>query len=475
MVLKTPSLIFLYFYLTIHMSQSKNADYHKLIKKLANEQKIEALKGLLIDLNPVEIANCFLALKLKHRLTVIGLLDNKKASEVINNLQEHEPILEEIVKQMTTERLGDLIEEMDMDDAADVVGMLDDAHATEVLEELPVEGRAEITNLLKYDDESAGGIMDPQVISIQKDLTVGQATQRIKAISKTKDIDEFHVIYVVDEYNHLIGSVNLAQLFLADNKTLIKNIMDPDVIAVDVDLDQEKVASLAKEYDLVTVPVIDKHLKLLGRITNDDLMDVMYDEYNEDLGQAAGTGREEVLEKSVIKASGDRLPWLLLGLGGGALAAWVLSGYEDSISRIPEVAYFIPVVAALGGNIAIQSSSLVVRGLATGELRTIDLFQRAWKEIKIGIVNGLICAVVLFFLAWWITGNQIIGLTTSGALLIIVLLAAIVGTMVPMLLRRMQLDPAIATGPFITTTNDIIGVIIYLAITISVYNHYAIQ
>jgi magnesium transporter len=347
---------------------------------------------------------------------------------------------------------------------------LDDNRANIVLDELPGEDREGITSLLKYDDESAGGIMDPQVMAVKKDISVAQASAAIKTLSKSKDIEEFYVIYVVDEYNHLIGNVTLPQLFLAERNMLIKNIMDPDVIAVDVDLDQEKVARIAKEYDLVSVPVIDKHLKLVGRITSDDLMDVMFEEFTEDLGQVAGTGREEVLEKSIYKASRDRLPWLILGLIGGGLAAWVMSGYETSIAAIPEVAYFIPVVAALGGNIAIQSSSLVVRGLATGELRTIDLFNRAWKEIRIGMLNGVVCSFLLFWLAWWITGSMLIGLTTSGALLVVVLLAAIVGTIVPMLLKRGSMDPAIATGPFITTTNDIVGIIIYLALTISVYN-----
>ena len=448
--------------------------YHKLIKKLANTNKAEALRGLLKDLDPVEIAHSFLQLKLKHQLAVIGLLDREKLSEVMSHMQEYEPLLEEIVKKLSSQQLGGIIEEMDKDDAADMISILPDEKASEVLEELPREDREEITNLLQYDEDSAGGIMDPAVVAVGKELTVQQATSVIRHVVTQKDVDEFYVIYVTDEYDHLIGSVSLTKLFLAEQKTYVKDIMDPDVIAVDVDLDQEQVANLAKEYDLVTVPVIDKHLKLIGRITSDDLMDVLEEEYREDLGQIAGTGDEDVLETSVLKASRDRLPWLILGLVGGGLAAYVMSGYENALSRLPEVAYFIPVIVALGGNIAIQSSSLVVRGLATGELRPVDLISRTWKEIKVGMLNGVICGILLTLLAWWITGHLTMGITTGGALLLVVFLAALVGTAVPMLLRRMQMDPAIATGPFITTTNDILGVIIYLAITISVYNHYAI-
>ena len=451
------------------------AAYHKLIKKLANSQKNEALKGLLADLDPVEIANSFLQLKLKHQLTVISLLDRETLSEVMSHMQEYEPLLEEIVKKLSSEQLGRIIEEMDRDDAADMISILPEEKADKVLDELPEEDRDEITHLLQYDEESAGGIMDPHVVVIQKELTVKEASKTIKAFVQQKEVDDFYVIFIVDEYDHLIGYISLNHLFLADKNAYIKDIMDPEVIAVDVNMDQEKVAHIAKEYDLVTVPVIDKHLKLVGRITSDDLMDVLEDEYQEDLGQIAGTGDEDVLETSVIKASRDRLPWLLLGLLGGALAAYIMSGYETSLSKLPEVAYFIPVIVALGGNIAIQSSSLVVRGLATGELRPVDLISRTWKEIRVGMLNGAICAFVLALLAWWITGSFIMGFTTAGALLIVVLLAALVGTAVPMVLKRMQMDPAIATGPFITTTNDIIGIIIYLAITISVYNAYALN
>jgi magnesium transporter len=445
-------------------------NYTKLIKKLAKNQKTEALRGLLKDLDPVEIANSFLQLKLKHQLTIIGLLDGAKLSEVMSNMQEYEPLLEEIVKKLNYRQLGNIIEEMDKDDAVDMISMLTDEKANKVLDELPQEDRDEITHLLRYDEESAGGIMDPNVVFIRKELNVQQATEAIKAIVKKNDVQDFYVIYVIDEYRHLIGSISLTQLFLADKSAPVHEIMDPNVIAVNVDLDQEKVARLAREYDLVTVPVIDKHLKLVGRITSDDLMDVLEEEYQEDFGQIAGTGDEDVLETSVIKASKRRLPWLILGLIGGALAAFVMSGYESSISELPQVAYFIPVIVALGGNIAIQSSSLVVRGLATGELRTADLLKRTWKEVRVSMLNGIICAILLGLLAWMITDLWLLGMATAGALLITVLLAALVGTAVPMLLKRMHLDPAIATGPFITTTNDILGIIIYLAITFAVFN-----
>jgi magnesium transporter len=449
----------------------ERGSYHKLMRKLANAHQTEALAGLLKDLNTVEIANSLLQLKLKHQLKVIGLLDRDKGSEVMSHLHDYvPPILQEIVGQMNSVQLGDLIEEMDKDDAADLVSILDDEKASRVLDELPEKDREKITSLLQYDSESAGGIMDPLVVSVNSEITVNQAVRSIQRFVKENEIDEFFVTYVVDEHGHLVGSISLTKLFLAKSGELIKDIMDPDVIAVDVDVDQEKVALLAKEYDLVTVPVIDKHLRLIGRVTSDDMMDVLSEEYEEDIGQIAGTGHEDVLEKSLLKASRDRLPWLVLGLAGGALAAWVMRGFESSLAALPQIAYFIPVVAALGGNIAIQSSSLVVRGLATGQIRTGDMLGRTWKEIRVGLLNGLICSILLFGLTWLLTDQIIMGITTAGALLVVVCLAAFVGTTAPMILKRMHMDPAIATGPFITTANDILGIVIYLVISISVYS-----
>ncbi len=456
--------------MTTHPSASYSS-HHKLIKKLINSQKIEAVRGLLKELSPVEIANSLLQLKLKHQLILLENLPKELASETLAHLQHYSPILEEIVRQMTTERLGELIEEMDGDDAADMISVVDEidqAKAGQVLEVLPVKERQEITNLLQYDEDSAGGIMDPNVVAVEQDQTVEQAIQSIRTYIEQEELDTFYAVYVVDEYRHLIGMVRVAQLLLSGRNTLIKGLMDPNVVAVDVDVDQEQVAHIAQEYNLVVIPVIDKYLRLVGRITIDDIIDVVHEEYQEDIGHIAGTGSEEVLETSVFKTSRDRLPWLLLGLGGGFLAAIAMSGYEEALSGIPEVAYFIPLIAALGGNIAIQSSSIVVRGLATGEIRTGDLFYRLWKELRVGFLNGGVCSLLLVAIAWLITSDPKMGIVTGMALLVVVAVATIVGSAVPILLKRLNIDPALATGPFITTANDILGIIIYLMISFSV-------
>lgn len=441
---------------------------HKLIKKLIHSEKTETLKGLLKDLDIVEIANSFLQLKLKHQLAVLEALPKDKASDVLSELQQYSPILTEIVEQMNTEQLGEIIEEMEGDDAADVVSILDDDKADEVLEKLPAKERTEITTLLKYDEESAGGIMTPDVVSVLKDLTVKEAVNSIRDYTEAEELENFYAVYVVDEYQHLIGLVTLPKLLLAKSDTPVHKLMNPDVVAVDVDLDQEEVANIAKNYDLVVVPVIDKHLKLVGRITIDDVLDVIQDEHEEDLAHIAGTGNEEVLETSVYRASKDRLPWLILGLGGGFLAALAMSVYEEVLSQVPQIMYFVPLIAALGGNIAIQSSSIVVRGLATGEIHHSDILGRLWKELRVSSLNGPICAILLFAMVWFVTTDLKMGIVTALALVAVVIVATVVGSTIPMVLKRINIDPALATGPFITTSNDILGILIYLAITFSI-------
>jgi magnesium transporter len=310
--------------------------------------------------------------------------------------------------------------------------------------------------------------MTPYVVAIHRDQTVAAAIKEIQKFVKKEGFELFYTAYVVDDHDHLIGTIGTTELLLAERHKLIENLMDHEVVAVDQDLDQEEVARIAQEYDLVVVPVIDKHLRLIGRITLDDLVDVIVDEYNEDMGHIAGTGDEEVSETSVLRASGDRLPWLLVGLFGGFLTAIVMSLYENALISLPDVTYFIPLVAALGGSIGIQSSSIVVRGLATGAIQTTDILVRLWKELRVAFLNGIICSFILAGMSWYLTDDVGRAIISGISLLIVVCFAAVVGSTIPIILKRMNIDPAIATGPFITTTSDIIGIAIYLGFAFNV-------
>ena len=450
------------------MTKSRDTQIHKLVNKLINTERTQLLKSILEPLKPVEIANILLQLKLKQQLVLLENLDRETSSEVLNNLQDSPSILGDIVEQISTDRLSNAIEDMPQDDAADFVGLLDDEKAEALLEKLPEKDREELTNLLQYDEESAGGLMTPYVVAIRRDQTVAAAIKEIQKFVKKEGFELFYTAYVVDDHDHLIGTIGTTELLLAERHKLIENLMNPEVVAVDQDLDQEEVARIAQEYDLVVVPVIDKHLRLIGRITLDDLVDVIVDEYNEDMGHIAGTGDEEVSETSVLRASGDRLPWLLVGLFGGFLTAIVMSLYENALISLPDVTYFIPLVAALGGSIGIQSSSIVVRGLATGAIQTTDILVRLWKELRVAFLNGIICSLILAGMSWYLTDDVGRAFTSGFSLLIVVCFAAAVGSTIPIILKRMNIDPAIATGPFITTTSDIIGIAIYLGFAFNV-------
>jgi len=450
------------------MTKSRDTQIHKLVNKLINTERTQLLKSILEPLKPLEIANILLQLKLKQQLVLLENLDRGTSSEVLNNLQDSPSILGDIVEQISTDRLSNAIEDMPQDDAADFVGLLDDEKAEALLEELPEKDREELTNLLQYDEESAGGLMTPYVVAIHRDQTVAAAIKEIQKFVKKEGFELFYTAYVVDDHDHLIGTIGTTELLLAERHKLIENLMDHEVVAVDQDLDQEEVARIAQEYDLVVVPVIDKHLRLIGRITLDDLVDVIVDEYNEDMGHIAGTGDEEVSETSVLRASGDRLPWLLVGLFGGFLTAIVMSLYENALISLPDVTYFIPLVAALGGSIGIQSSSIVVRGLATGAIQTTDILVRLWKELRVAFLNGIICSFILAGMSWYLTDDVGRAITSGISLLIVVCFAAVVGSTIPIILKRMNIDPAIATGPFITTTSDIIGIAIYLGFAFNV-------
>ena len=450
------------------MTKSRDTQIHKLVNKLINTERTQLLKSILEPLKPLEIANILLQLKLKQQLVLLENLDRGTSSEVLNNLQDSPSILGDIVEQISTDRLSNAIEDMPQDDAADFVGLLDDEKAEALLEKLPEKDREELTNLLQYDEESAGGLMTPYVVAIHRDQTVAAAIKEIQKFVKKEGFELFYTAYVVDDHDHLIGTIGTTELLLAERHKLIENLMDHEVVAVDQDLDQEEVARIAQEYDLVVVPVIDKHLRLIGRITLDDLVDVIVDEYNEDMGHIAGTGDEEVSETSVLRASGDRLPWLLVGLFGGFLTAIVMSLYENALISLPDVTYFIPLVAALGGSIGIQSSSIVVRGLATGAIQTTDILVRLWKELRVAFLNGIICSFILAGMSWYLTDDVGRAFTSGFSLLIVVCFAAAVGSTIPIILKRMNIDPAIATGPFITTTSDIIGIAIYLGFAFNV-------
>ncbi len=445
-------------------------DLHELLDDLGfliAERQDAKLRNIMLSMHPSDIAELVEQLdKDEDRSYLFNLLDAERASEAILELDD--VTRESVIEDMGNRRLSELVDEMASDDAADIVSELDEEDQEEILQRVEDEDEREVRQLLEHREDSAGGIMALEIVSVAQESTVDQAIAEIR--NKADEIDEIFYVYVVDDDGKLIGLVNVKDLILSRGKRQLREIMSEDFVAVPVKMDQEEVANIARKYDLVSVPVVDDHDRLLGRITIDDIVDVMEEEATEDFHKMAGlTDEEEARETSTYKIVRTRIPWLVWGLVGGLIGAGLMSQYEHALERKLMLTYFVPVIMAMAGNIGIQSSAIVVRGLATGEIVYNDIFKRCWREIKVALLNGLILAILLFIVVavgWYHKDPQpfTVGFVIGASLLLVIVVAGAIGTTVPMILRKMNIDPALATGPFITTSNDIIGLFIYLSI-----------
>ena len=333
-----------------------------------------------------------------------------------------------------------------------------------VLELLQKEEKKEVEEIMGYPEDSAGGLMDPDAVTVRPDQTVAEAIEDIRRYVQEVQLDNFFSLFVVSDDGKLVGVVPNWKMLLARPEQTIREIMEPEVISVPVAMDQEEVSHLVRDHDLVTVPVVDEQTRLIGRITVDDVVDVIEEEHQEDLGRLAGTGAEEVQELSVFRTVRDRMPWLLFALAGGLLSAVIMRRQEGLFAALPQLAFFIPLVMAMGGNTGMQSSSLVIRGLATGEVRLSHFRRRVLRETLVSLTIGALFAIMLLLGGWAITGNYRMGAAVGLATMAGIVLASTAGTAIPMILRRLKVDPALGAGPFLTTLNDVAGILLYLAI-----------
>ncbi|MEM1272067.1 MAG: magnesium transporter, partial [Bacteroidota bacterium] len=400
--------------------------------------------------------------------SLLRWLPEPHAAEVLPELEDD--FRAELLETFSSERISTFIDALDTDDAADVLADLPDEVVAEVLPEL--EDEDEIRDLLRYDEESAGGIMETDYVSVSETMTVAEATEEVRRLAE--EVDPVYVVYVVAGADRLVGVVSLKKLLLSAAHASIRSIMEEEPVYATPELDQEDIARLMERYDLVALPVVDDNRRLVGRITIDDVVDVIREEAEEDIQRMSGTQDEEITA-SVLSISKGRLIWLLIGLVGALLSGLVIKGFEDVISQVTVLAMFIPVVMAMAGNAGIQSSSIAVQGLASGDLWTSDLMPRIGKELAVSLVTGAVLAVVLGLSIWLlnsvltsldqalVAGEEVLPLvlTAALALFIVIILATTIGATVPLLLDRFSIDPALATGPFITTSNDILGLIVY--------------
>ena len=424
----------------------------------SNDEK--KLRNKFDELHHADVAEILEELHFDQATHIIKLLDSEETSDILMELDDD--YREKILKNLSTKEIAEEVEELDTDDATDIIAELPEERQKKVISKIEdKDHKADIKELLKYDDDSAGGLMAKELIKVNENWAVTRCVKEMR--SQASEVTRVHSVYVVDNNDKLLGRLSLKDLLVANPKSNIKSIYISKVDFVNVNDTGEHVASIMQKYDLGAIPVVDDKKKLLGRITIDDIVDLIKEEAEKDYQLAAGITQDVDVDDSIYKLSWARLPWLFLGLLGGIGAAAVMGGFEEVLLEYKILFYFTPLIAAMAGNVGVQSSAIIVQGLANNDVKD-SINNRLFKETLLSILNGIILSAFLFgFIYFW--RNEIdVALAISLSLVVVIIVAGIVGTFIPLFLNKRGIDPAIATGPFITTSNDIFGILIYFLI-----------
>jgi len=431
------------------------------VQLLISTKNDKELNRLLNEFHYADIAEILDEVNLEEAMYVIKLLDSETTSEVLMELDEDNR--QKILRNLSSKEIAEEVEELDTDDAADIIAELSAERQREVIHHIEdKDHQAEITELLAYDEDTAGGLMAKELVKVYETWTVAGCLRRIRG--QAKDVTRVHSIYVVNKQNKLIGRLSLKDLIVAKSDEKIADIYIKNVDYVKVDEDPEEVAKIMAKYDLEAIPVVNDDMVLLGRITIDDIVDVLIEEADKDYQLAAGITTDVEADDSIWHLTIARLPWLFIGMFGGIGAASIINGFSDAMLQFPALLLFIPLVQATAGNVGVQSSAIVVKGLANN---TIDgnIIGRLFKEMLLGLVNGLAIAfVVLIISHFGFHTTYLESLTICVALVTVIIMAALIGTFIPIFLDRRGIDAAVATGPFITTSNDIFGILTYFIV-----------
>ncbi len=421
----------------------------------------DAVRDLALALSPGDLSEVLRPLDFDDTAAVLRTLPPDPLADVLGEIDNRS--LSALFDLLDVDAIADIIEEMPSDEGADLLGELDQAKAQEILAAMDEEERFEVADLLRYPPESAGGLMDKEFVSCHEDETCGQAVAALR-IRDEDDLESTHFVFVLDARGRLVGRLPLIHLLLADRAAPVREVMEADPLYVEVDLDQEDVANYFMTHDLISLPVVDHQLRMVGRITADDIMDVLEEEATEDFSRLAGVSVTEFGEQSAMRVARSRLPWLFGALVGELGAVMVLRHFGKSLETMVALAFYIPMITALAGNVGIQTSSVVVRGLATGEVALYRIGRHLLREVATSLVVGLTVAGTLVMVSYLLNSDLYLSLVLGTAMMMVVLMASVVGTGVPLLLNRLGIDPAVATGPFITTSNDLFGLAIYLGL-----------
>lgn len=430
------------------------------LKELISGNREFDIIDLFSDMHPADIADLIDELEEEDRLHLFSLLEVDKASDVILELSDTSR--EQIIEDLSNEQLTDIIEEMESDDAADIIAELSDAQAKAVLEAIEPEDSQEVQELLKYADDTAGGIMQSELVSVKKRATINDAFQAV--VDAKDDMENIHNIFVVDDEDKLIGVVPLQRLITMKRFTPIMDVIDSDIPSVPAEMDQEDVARLFKKYDLVSVGVVDGEQHLLGRITFDDVVDAIQEETSEDIYRIAGLGEDDTVFNNTTDSVKKRLPWLYLNLLTALASVLVIGFFEDTIKIMVALVFFMPVVAGLGGNAGSQALTLIVRGMALGEITFENARRALLRQVAVGIVNGVAVGIIIGLIAWLWKGIPVLGLVLGLAMIISIFTGTVVGALIPLALRRLKLDPALGSHIFLTAFTDAFGFLSFLGL-----------
>ena len=427
------------------------------VEQLIAENSDKELQLLLTEFHYADIAEILDELNQDEAVYVIKLLDSETTSDILMELDDD--IREKVLQNLSAKEIAKEIQELDTDDAADMISELPEERQGEVISNIEdEEHKAEIEELLGYDEDTAGGLMAKELVKVYETWTVAGCMRRIRG--QAKDVTRVHSIYVVDKQEKLIGRLSLKDLIVAKSEQKIAEISNANVDSVNVHDDVEDVAKVMQKYDLEAIPVVDDNQVLLGRITIDDIVDVMKEEADKDYQLAAGITQDVEADDSILDLTKARLPWLFLGLLGGIGAFIIMEGFQEAFNKYAILFFFTPLIAAMAGNVGVQSSAIIVQGLANDDVKG-SVNGRLIKEMLLAALNGAILAIFLFLFVWLYIGEMDKAFAISISLVAVIIIAGLIGTFVPLFLNKRGIDPAIATGPFITTSNDILGILLY--------------
>ena len=432
------------------------------IKRLLRRQASNHLRKIVNKTHAADLSVVFRFLSLHDQHKLFAMIEDIQQKGVLFSELDEGAFLG-LSDTIDMDELVEILENMPADDVADLIGRLPEERSKSILEKMKREGSEEVEDLLRYGDDTAGGIMVPDFIALREDTTAKEAIASLQ--KEYLDVEMPFYLYVVDEYGNLVGVSSLRQLVVVHPETVLKDFMSTDVFSVQTSMDQEEVAKIVALYNILAVPVVDETNKLVGIVTVDDVIDIFREEATEDILKMAGVGGEEFVEtQSILRSTRIRLPWLFASCIGGIIAFFIIGHFEGSLKKLAYLAAFIPVIMGMGGNIGTQTSTIVVRGLATGRLNIRDTWSVILKEHAVGLILGVIYGSLIGTVAQFRFSAQMVAIAVGLAVISSMSIAALVGSLVPMLFARINIDPAVATGPFVTTSIDIIAVFLYFEI-----------